>query len=87
MKLEIVGIHPFDRATPTNQGVISDEMVATSVGVTVRRVVYQDPETDIIYVYITNLPPSMSAGHGSVWKTTLKNPGCWALPCGSSRPW
>jgi len=62
MKLEIVGIHPFDQADPINHGVISDEMVATSVGVTVRRVVYQDPETDIIYVHITNLPPGISPG-------------------------
>ena len=43
MKLTIVGIHPFDRADPINQGVLSDEIVATSVGVTVRRVIYQDP--------------------------------------------
>ena len=41
MKLEVVGIHPFDRSDPINQGVISDEIVATSVGVTVRRVIYQ----------------------------------------------
>ena len=54
MKLEIVGIHAFDRADNINQGVVSDEMVATSVGVTVRRVIYQDPETGILYVYLTN---------------------------------
>ena len=59
MKLEIFGIHPFDRADPINQGVISDEMVATSVGVTVGRVIYQDPETGITYIYLTNLPPSI----------------------------
>jgi hypothetical protein len=62
MKLEIVGIHPFDRADPINQGVISDEMVATSAGVTVRRVIYQDPETGIIYAYLTNLPASILPG-------------------------
>jgi hypothetical protein len=54
MKLEIVGIHAFDRADNINQGVVSDEMVATSVGVTVRRVIYQDPETGILYTYLTN---------------------------------
>ncbi len=54
MKLVIVGIHPFDRANPINQGVISDEMVTTNVGVTVRRVTYQDPATGIIYAYLTN---------------------------------
>ena len=62
MKLEIVGIHPFDRADPINRGVISDEIVATSVGVTVRRVIYQDPETEIIYTYLTNLPPAIPPG-------------------------
>jgi hypothetical protein len=62
MKLEIVGIHSFDRADRINQGVISDEMVATSVGVTVRRVIYQDPETGIGYAYLTNLPPAIAPG-------------------------
>ncbi len=62
MKLEIVGIHPFDRADPINRGVISDEMVATSVGVSVRRVVYQDPETGTVYAYLTNLPPAIASG-------------------------
>lgn len=62
MKLEIVGIHPCDRVDPINRGVISDEMVATSVGVTVRRVIYQYPETGITYVYLTNLPPAIASG-------------------------
>jgi hypothetical protein len=62
MKLAIVGIHPFDWVDPVNRGVISDEMVATSVGVTVRRVIYQDPETGIVYAYLTNLPPSIPPG-------------------------
>ena len=35
---------------------VSDEIVATSVGVTVRRVIYQDSETGITYIYLTNLP-------------------------------
>ena len=62
MKLKILGIHSFDRVDPINQGVISDELVATSGGVTVRRVIYQDPETGIIYAYLTNLPPSIAPG-------------------------
>jgi hypothetical protein len=62
MKLEIVGILPFDREDPVNQGVISDEIVATSVGVTVRRVIYQDPETGITYHYLTTLPSSIPPG-------------------------
>ena len=62
MKLTIVGIHPFDRSDPINQGVISDEIVSTSVGVTVRRVIYQDPETGITYNYLTNLSSSIPPG-------------------------
>jgi Transposase DDE domain len=62
MKLDIVGNHPFDRADPINHGVEADETVATSVGVTVRRVVYQNPETAITYVYLTNLAPSIPPG-------------------------
>ena len=37
-------------------------MVATSQGVSVRRVIYQDPETQIIYPYLTNLPASIPPG-------------------------
>jgi Transposase DDE domain len=62
MKLDTVGLHSFDRADPINQGVVSDEMVATSMGVAVRRIIYQDPETGITYIYLTNLPPSIPAG-------------------------
>jgi Transposase DDE domain len=62
MKLEVVGILSFDRENPMNQGVISDEIVATSVGVTVRRVIYQDPETGITYHYLTTLPSSIPPG-------------------------
>ena len=62
MKLTIVGIHLFDRDDPINQGVLSDEIVSTSVGVTVRRVIYQDPETGITYNYLTNLPSSIPPG-------------------------
>jgi hypothetical protein len=62
MKLETVGVHSFDRADRINQGVISDEMVATSVGVTERRVIYQDPETGIVYARLTNLPPAIAPG-------------------------
>jgi hypothetical protein len=62
MKLEIVGIHPSDRVDPINRGVVSDEMVATGVGVTVGRVIYQDPETEIIHAYLTSLPPAIPPG-------------------------
>src|SRR5690606_33764328 len=36
--------------------------VATSQGVNVRRVTYQDPETRVIYHYLTNLPVSIPPG-------------------------
>ena len=62
MKLKTIGIHTFAPADPINQGVISDEMVATSAGVTVRRIIYQDPETGTIYSYLTNLPPAIPPG-------------------------
>jgi len=43
MNLETLGNHLFDRADPINRGVIADEIVGTSVGVSLRRVTYQDP--------------------------------------------
>ena len=62
LKLETLGQHSFDPTDPINCGVISDEIVSTSMGVSVRRVIYQDPETDHIYTYLTNLPPSIPPG-------------------------
>jgi hypothetical protein len=62
MKLEVLGEHPFDQAAALNAGVIADEMVSTSVGVSVRRVTYQDPESGVIYCYLTNLPASIPPG-------------------------
>lgn len=62
MKPDIVGNCPLDRTDLINQGVVSDEIVATSVGVTVRRVIYQDPETGIAYNYLSNLLPSIYPG-------------------------
>jgi Transposase DDE domain len=62
MKSQVLGTYQFDRSDPINQGVISDEIVSTSMGVSVRRVIYQDPETHLIYTYITNLPASIPPG-------------------------
>jgi hypothetical protein len=62
MKLEVVGTHPFDTTLPINTGILADQMVATTQGVSVRRVIYQDPETRIIYHYLTNLPAGMPPG-------------------------
>jgi len=62
MKPQVLGIHPFDRTDPINRGVLADEIVSTSMGVSVRRVTYQDPETNITYIYITNLAPGIPPG-------------------------
>jgi hypothetical protein len=62
MSLEIIGVNPFDQTDPVNQGIIADELVSTSMGVSVRRVTYQDPETQTIYIYLTNLPVSVPPG-------------------------
>jgi hypothetical protein len=60
MKLEVIGKNPFDPTLPINAGILADEMAATSQGVSVRRVTYQDPETKITYRYLTALPPMQS---------------------------
>lgn len=62
MKLEVIGRNPFDPALSSNAGILADEMVATCQGVAVRRVIYQDPQTRIIYSYLTNLPGSIPPG-------------------------
>lgn len=62
MKLEVIAKIPFDTPLPINTGILADEMVATSQGVSVRRVIYQDPETRIVYHYLTNLPASIPPG-------------------------
>lgn len=62
MNLEVLGEHPFDPAAPINAGVLADEMVSTSAGVSVRRVTFQDPATGVIYRYLTNLPASIPPG-------------------------
>ncbi len=62
MKLQVLGVHPFDRAAPMNRGVIADELIGTRVGVTLRRVNDQDPESGTVYIYLTNLPVSVPLG-------------------------
>lgn len=64
MALEVVGVQAFDRADARNQGVQSDELVATSQGVVVRRVRYRDPVAGVSYTYLTtelHLPPGLIA--------------------------
>ena len=62
MTLDILGVHPFDVNDPINRGVVADELVGTGMGVTLRRVTYQDPETGTLYTYLTNLPVSVPPG-------------------------
>jgi len=44
----------IDHSDPRNNGVISDHMVGTSNGVTLRRIVYVNPEDNVTYTYLTN---------------------------------
>lgn len=62
MRLETMGILPFDTIDPRNKGVQSDEIVGTSQGVCVRRITYHDPVGNVTYVYLTSnttLPPGL----------------------------
>jgi hypothetical protein len=62
MKPEVVGQHPIDHTDPLNVGVLADEIIATTLGVSLRRVTYRDPATSTIYQYLTNLPASVPPG-------------------------
>jgi hypothetical protein len=59
MDLDVLGNHDFDAGDPVNHGVLADRIVGTSAGVSLRRVSYRDPQTGIIYHYLTNLPASV----------------------------
>lgn len=54
MKLEVIGINRIDHGDPRNQGVLADEIVATSQGVSVRRVTYLCPLSGQTYEFLTN---------------------------------
>ena len=62
MKLEVIGEYQWSRECKQNRGVIADEIVATSQGVSVRRVTYHDADTAITFDYLTNLPASIPPG-------------------------
>jgi hypothetical protein len=62
MKLEVLGNHNFETNAPINHGILSDQIIGTCAGVSLRRVIYQDPQTNIIYHYLTNLPVSVPPG-------------------------
>ena len=64
MKLEVIGQNPWDRADPRNQGVLADELVSTSQGVSVRRVRYRCPLRGEEFSFLTSectLPPGIIA--------------------------
>ena len=62
MNLEIIGTNAFDANDPRNAGVIADEIVATSAGVSVRRIRYYCPIRREEFSFITNVisvPPGL----------------------------
>ena len=62
MRLDAIGVLPMDAADPRNAGVIADELVATSQGVSVRRIRYCCPVRGEEFSFITNLmsvPPGL----------------------------
>ena len=64
MVLEIIGQKQWDQADPRNAGVLADEMVATSQGVSVRRVRYRCPVRGEEFSYLSSeqtLPPGLIA--------------------------
>jgi hypothetical protein len=64
MKLEVIGQNAWEAQAPVNQGVLADELVSTSQGVMVRRVIYRDPIGGEIFHFLTNeltLPPGIMA--------------------------
>ena len=59
-----VCIHQWDKTDRRNAGVISDELVETSTGVSIRRIGYIDPATGTHYSFLTTemtLPPGIIA--------------------------
>jgi hypothetical protein len=54
MALEVIGLLPFDKGLPCNEGVLRDELVATSNGVAMRRVVYRDALSGQEYIYLSS---------------------------------
>ena len=50
----VMGDLPLDRADPRNEGIISDQLVGVPAGMTLRRIVYINPEDGEKYTYLTN---------------------------------
>ena len=64
MKLEVIAENSWDRTDPRNAGVLAEETVATSQGVSVRRVRYRCPLRGEEFSFLTSectLPPGVIA--------------------------
>jgi len=46
-------IDQVELSDPRNEGIVSDHLVSTSMGVTLRRIVYVNPEDGVTYSYLT----------------------------------
>jgi hypothetical protein len=62
MKLQAMGKNSYDAASAQNSGIEADEIMGTSMGVSIRRVTYRDAETGDVYRFLTNLPCSVEPG-------------------------
>lgn len=62
MNLQVIGENPYDLTLSGNTGIITDQIMGTNMGVSIRRVTFRDPETDVVYRYLTNLPVSVPPG-------------------------
>ncbi len=64
MALETIGTHVIDSSDPRNAGVLADEIMATSQGVSIRRIRYFCPIRQEEFAFITNVnsvPPGLLA--------------------------
>lgn len=63
MNIQVLGEHVLDKTAAINEGVISDQLVSPATfGSTLRRVIYRDPATGVLYHFLTNLPTSVPPG-------------------------
>lgn len=51
---EVCSINIVDHTNPRNEGIISDQLVANCCGVTLRRIVYTNPEGGVTYNDLTS---------------------------------
>jgi hypothetical protein len=64
MRLQTIKLLPFEKSSACNEGVLSDELVVSSQGFILRRIVYHDVVGGNNYTYLTTnlkLPPGLIA--------------------------